>query len=145
MQLKVQTHIKFLYDGAGTDCSYHLPALSCSISIATRQRVQVILIHCVYPDNAEAELAPDPKRTKVETAADAGDAATDGTADTAAAAAAAADQPSAAMKADGAAADTAVADKTVNGTSLSEDVEGSKEAAEASQPSEPTVLAFRCC
>jgi hypothetical protein len=56
----------------------------------------------------------------------------------------AADQPSATSKADGAAADAAAADADVNGTGPSEDAEGGKQAAEAPQPSEPTVLAFRC-
>ena len=103
--------------------------------------MQVTLIHSVYADDTEAELAPEPKRPKVEAAADAGDAATDGTAETAAAA----DQPLAATKADGAAADTAAADTDANGTGPSEDAEGGKQAAEASQLSGPTVLAFRCC
>lgn len=94
----------------------------------------------MYADVTEAEAAPDPKRHKMEMTAAAGDVATDGTADTAAAA----DEPSAAQEPDVAAADTAAADADVDAIEPSEDAEGGKAAAKASQPSEPTVLAFRC-
>ena len=133
--------VHLLWRNAVADCDCRLPAAaSRSVCISTRHGSEVSQNGNMYADVTEAEAAPDPKRHKMEMTAAAGDVATDGIADTAAAA----NEPSAAQEPDVAAADTAAADTDVDAIEPSEDAEGGKAAAKASQPSEPTVLAFRC-